>query len=58
MGRRRRRKGMGFSKRGVRGERRSSGRTGRKTALVDEKQKKKGMGIIKGWRRGIGNKMV
>lgn len=60
MGRRQRRKGMGFSKREVQGERRSSGRIGRigrKTALMDEKQKK-GMGIIKASRRGIGNKTV
>lgn len=57
MGRRQQRKGMGFSKREVQGERRSSGMIGRKTALMDEKQKK-GMGIIKASRRGIGNKTV
>lgn len=48
---RKQRKGMGFSKRGVQGERRSSGRFGRKTALKDEKQKKR-MRIIKAQRMG------
>lgn len=46
MGRRQRRKRMGFSKGEVQGDRRSSGRIGRKTALMDEKQKN-GMEIIK-----------
>lgn len=48
---------MGSSKRGVRGERRSSGRIGRETAVMDERQRK-GTATIKVWRRrgGIGKK--
>lgn len=48
---------MGFSKRGVRGERRSSGRIGRETAVMDERQKK-GTGIIKVWRRRVGKEIA